>query len=54
MHDTTPHAAVATASSLAWYLRHVHTAMPHAAGLPIHLEAAGHVFLGMRPHDLGW
>jgi hypothetical protein len=54
MHDTTPHAAVAAVSSLAWYLPHVHAAMPHAAGLPIHLEATGQVFLGMRPPDLGW
>jgi hypothetical protein len=52
MHDITPHAAVA-APSLAWYVRDVHTAVPHAAGLPVHLETAGKVCLGLRPHDLG-
>jgi alkylation response protein AidB-like acyl-CoA dehydrogenase len=36
------------------YFRDVHTAVQHAAGLPVHLEAAGKVFLGLRPHDLGW
>jgi alkylation response protein AidB-like acyl-CoA dehydrogenase len=36
------------------YFRDVHTAVQHAAGLPVHLEAAGKVFLGLRPQDLGW
>jgi alkylation response protein AidB-like acyl-CoA dehydrogenase len=36
------------------YFRDIHTAVQHAAGLPVHLEAAGKVFLGLRPHDLGW
>lgn len=36
------------------YFRDVHTAVQHAAGLPVHFEAAGKVFLGLRPHDLGW
>jgi hypothetical protein len=54
MHDTTPHAAVAAAISLARYFRDVHRSAQHAADLPVHLEAAGKVFLGLRPHDLGW
>ena len=36
------------------YFRDVHTAVQHAAGLPVHIESAGKVFLGLRPHDLGW
>jgi len=36
------------------YFRDVHTAVQHAAGLPVHFESAGKVFLGLRPHDLGW
>src|SRR5262245_2466536 len=36
------------------YFRDVHTAVQHAAGLPVHIESAGQVFLGLRPHDLGW
>jgi hypothetical protein len=54
MYDTTPHAAVAAAISLARHLRDVHRSVQHAAGLPVHLEAAGEVFLGLRPHDLEW
>jgi alkylation response protein AidB-like acyl-CoA dehydrogenase len=36
------------------YFRDVHTAVQHAAGLPVHIESAGKVFLGLRPQDLGW
>jgi alkylation response protein AidB-like acyl-CoA dehydrogenase len=36
------------------YFRDVHTAVQHAAGLPVHIESAGKVLLGLRPHDLGW
>jgi alkylation response protein AidB-like acyl-CoA dehydrogenase len=36
------------------YFRDVHTAVQHAAGLPVHFESAGKVFLGLRPHDVGW
>ena len=36
------------------YFRDVHTAVQHAAGLPVHIESAGKVFLGLRPHELGW
>jgi len=36
------------------YFRDIHTAVQHAAGLPIHIESAGKVFLGLRPQDLGW
>ena len=36
------------------YFRDVHTAVQHAAGLPIHIESAGKVFLGLRPQDIGW
>src|SRR5919109_1382031 len=32
------------------YFRDVHTAVQHAAGLPVHIESAGKVFLGLRPH----
>ena len=36
------------------YFRDVHTAVQHAAGLPVHIESAGKVLLGLRLHDLGW
>lgn len=36
------------------YFRDVLTAGQHAAGLPVHITSAGQVFLGLRPHDLGW
>jgi len=36
------------------YFRDVHAAVQHAAGLPVHFESAGKVFLGLRPHDIGW
>jgi alkylation response protein AidB-like acyl-CoA dehydrogenase len=36
------------------YFRDAHTAVQHAAGLPVHIESAGKVFLGLRPQDLGW
>ena len=36
------------------YFRDVHTAVQHAAGLPVHIESAGKVFLGLRLQDLGW
>jgi alkylation response protein AidB-like acyl-CoA dehydrogenase len=36
------------------YFRDVHAAVQHAAGLHIHLENAGKVFLGLRPNDIGW
>jgi alkylation response protein AidB-like acyl-CoA dehydrogenase len=36
------------------YFRDIHTAVQHAAGLPVHIESAGKVFLGLRPQDLGW
>ena len=36
------------------YFRDVHTAVQHAAGLPVHIESAGKVFLGLRPQDIGW
>jgi len=36
------------------YFRDVHTAVQHAAGLPVHIESAGKVLLGLRPPDIGW
>jgi len=36
------------------YFRDVHTAVQHAAGLSVHIESAGKVFLGLRPQDIGW
>jgi alkylation response protein AidB-like acyl-CoA dehydrogenase len=36
------------------YFRDVHTAVQHAAGLPVHIESAGKVFLGLHPQALGW
>jgi indole-3-acetate monooxygenase len=36
------------------YFRDIHTAVQHAAGLPVHIESAGKVFLGLRPPDIGW
>ena len=36
------------------YFRDIHAAVQHAAGLPAHFESAGKVFLGLRPHDIGW
>lgn len=35
------------------YFRDIHTAVQHAAGLPSHVENAGKVLLGLRPHDIG-
>ena len=29
-------------------------AVQHAASLLAHFESAGKVFLGLRPHDVGW
>ena len=36
------------------YFRDIHTAVQHAAGLPIHVENAGKALLGLRPDDFGW
>jgi alkylation response protein AidB-like acyl-CoA dehydrogenase len=36
------------------YFRDIHAAVQHAAGRPAHFESAGKVFLGLRPHDIGW
>jgi alkylation response protein AidB-like acyl-CoA dehydrogenase len=46
--------AIYRKNGLERYFRDVHTAVQHAAGLPVHIEAAGKVFLGLRPQDLGW
>lgn len=34
--------------------RDIHTAVQHAAGLPMHIDNAGKVLLGLRPDDVGW
>lgn len=36
------------------YFRDIHTSVQHVAGLPMHIENAGKVFLGLRPDDAGW
>jgi alkylation response protein AidB-like acyl-CoA dehydrogenase len=36
------------------YFRDIHAAVQHAAGLASHVETAGKVLLGLRPHDIGW
>jgi len=36
------------------YFRDIHATVQHAAGLAAHIETAGKVFLGLRPHDIGW
>ena len=36
------------------YFRDVHTAVQHAAGLPVHIESAGKALLGLQPNDIGW
>jgi len=46
--------AIYRKNGLERYFRDVHTAVQHAAGLPVHIESAGKVFLGLRPPDLGW
>jgi alkylation response protein AidB-like acyl-CoA dehydrogenase len=34
--------------------RDIHAAVQHAAGLAVHVENAGKVFLGLRPNEPGW
>jgi alkylation response protein AidB-like acyl-CoA dehydrogenase len=46
--------AVYRKNRLERYFRDVHAAVQHAAGLSSHIEAAGKVFLGLRPNDIGW
>ena len=46
--------AIYRKNGLERYFRDVHTAVQHAAGLPVHIESAGKVFLGLHPPDLGW
>jgi alkylation response protein AidB-like acyl-CoA dehydrogenase len=46
--------AVYRKNRLERYFRDVHAAVQHAAGLSSHVEAAGKVFLGLRPNDIGW
>jgi alkylation response protein AidB-like acyl-CoA dehydrogenase len=36
------------------YFRDIHAAVQHATGLASHVETAGKVLLGLRPHDIGW
>ena len=36
------------------YFRDVHVAMQHAAGLPVHIESAGKIFLGLPFNEVGW
>ena len=46
--------AIYRKNGLERYFRAIHTAAQHAAGLPVHIESAGKVFLGLRPSDMGW
>jgi alkylation response protein AidB-like acyl-CoA dehydrogenase len=46
--------AIYRKNGLERYFRDIHTAAQHAAGLPVHIESAGKVFLGLRPSDMGW
>ena len=34
--------------------RDIHVAIQHGAALPVHMESAGKVLLGLRPTDPGW
>jgi alkylation response protein AidB-like acyl-CoA dehydrogenase len=56
--DTVFHAAGTNAVyrkySLERSFRDVHAAVQHAAGLAVHVENAGKVFLGLRPNEPGW
>jgi len=46
--------AVYEANQLERRFRDIHVAVQHAAGLPVHMEAAGKALLGLRPTDPGW
>jgi hypothetical protein len=46
--------AVYAHNRLERHFRDIHVAVQHAAGLPIHMRAAGKVLLGLRPDDPGW
>jgi len=46
--------AVYARNELERHFRNIHVAVQHAAGLPMHMQAAGKVLLGLRPDDPGW
>ena len=46
--------AVYTTGPLERCFRDIHVAIQHGAALPVHLESAGKVLLGLRPSDPGW
>jgi alkylation response protein AidB-like acyl-CoA dehydrogenase len=46
--------AVYTRNELERHFRNIHVAVQHAAGLPMHMQAAGKALLGVRPDDPGW
>ena len=46
--------AVYTTGPLERCFRDIHVAIQHGAALPVHMESAGKVLLGLRPTDPGW
>ena len=46
--------AVYTTGPLERCFRDIHVAIQHGAALPVHMESAGKVLLGLRPADPGW
>jgi indole-3-acetate monooxygenase len=46
--------AVYEKNPLERHFRDIHVAVQHAAGLPMHMNAAGKALLGLRPTDPGW
>ncbi len=46
--------AVYAKDPLERYFRDIHVAIQHGAALPVHMESAGKVLLGLRPTDPGW
>ena len=46
--------AVYTRGPLERCFRDIHVAIQHGAALPVHMESAGKVLLGLRPTDPGW
>ena len=46
--------AVYTTHPLERCFRDIHVAIQHGAALPVHMESAGKVLLGLKPADPGW
>jgi len=46
--------AVYRKNPLERYFRDIHVAVQHAAALPLHIEAAGKVLMGLPLSEVGW